>query len=223
MTDKINHKERLRKAYEMSGLEGFHDYEVLELVLSYCIIRKDTKKIAKALLKKFGSFSEIVAAPLEMITQTEGVGIRTAVYLKLLKDANTYFMREELIGSVNLSSSEAVFKFLYNYYKCMKHEEFKVIYLNSQNIVIYEKTMFKGTLNEAHVYVREIVEKALLLKAVAVILVHNHPSGNINPSNQDIIVTNKIKKALNLIDVRTLDHLIIGDNSYCSFADKGII
>lgn len=219
---KKKHKFRLRQRFLRNGLEGFHNYEVLELLLSYTIIRKDTKLIAKKLLDKFGTVTEVINAPQELLLEVKGLGERSVTLLKLFKSFNNYHLKERILDSNYISCSNHVFTYLKHYFKGLKTEQFKVLYLNNKNNIIYEETLAKGTTNEAKIYIKTLMEKIILLKASAIIIAHNHPTGSLEPSKPDINLTKRLEKALKYIEIRLLDHLIIGDNEYFSFKDNNL-
>jgi len=149
-----NHRERLRQRYINDGLNGFHNYEVLELMLSYSIVRQDTKALAKSLLNTFGNLMNVLNASVEELSQVKGISDRSAVLLKLFRDAPNFYLREVLTDRVQISSCYDVYEYLKQCYKGLKNEEFKAIYLNSRNIIIREETLFHGTVNEAKIYIR---------------------------------------------------------------------
>jgi DNA repair protein RadC len=213
---KKGHKKRIREKYRKGGLNGFHSYEVLELILSYSLVRKDTKKMAKDLLDRFGNITNIFNAPLKTLTEVEGVGQRTAVLLKLFKDVGDFYRREDVLAKEKIKSPQDVYDYLEFRYKGMHIEEFIVVYLDSAHRVIEVKPLFTGTINKSVVYIRELIKEVLDLKSSALILAHNHPSGNLKPSEQDIRVSKKIKKALSYIEVELVDHVICGDGDFYS-------
>jgi DNA repair protein RadC len=215
-----HHKERLRKRYEETGLDGFHDYEVLELILSYSLIYKDTKPLAKELIAEFGSLIGVLNAPVEKLSQVKGVTRRTAVMIKLFRDTMTFALSDKIMTENWLSSCNDVYNYLKHYYKGKQNEEFKVIYLNSRNYIISEETLFRGTVNEAKIYVRNLLQNVIKTGAASIIIAHNHPGGTLKASEEDILITEKIKKVLKYINVNVLDHLIIGDNDYISLASE---
>lgn len=217
------HKERLRSRYRKDGLTGFHDYEVLELILSFSLIRKDTKGLAKELIDKFGKLTDVINAPFESLMEVDGVGERTASLLKLVKDAGEYHLKENLHGKKVINSPQAVHDYLIYRFKGLSSEEFFVIYLSSAHQVVYSESLFSGTIDRSAVYVRELIERVIRFKSSAVILAHNHPSGNLKPSVEDRRITDKIKRALKYIDVKLVDHLVIGDNDYFSFRENNLL
>ena len=221
--DRSQHKERLRQRYLQNGLAGFHDYEVLELILSYAQVRRDTKAIAKRLVKRFGSLTAVMTAPAQQLTEVEGVGERSAVLIKLFRDAGEYHMREHILGRDALSSAAEVRDYLVRTAKGRLHEEFRVIYLNTQYIVVDEETISEGTVKEAKVYLRKVCEHALIRHASVVIVAHNHPSGSLKPTQDDINLTYRLQQALKLIDVKLLDHLVVTGEGYFSFASENLL
>jgi DNA repair protein RadC len=220
---KEGHKKRIRERYRKDGLNGFHSYEVLELILSYSLVRKDTKRIAKDLIEKFGSLTDVFNAPFRVLKEVEGVGERTAVLLKLFKDTGDFHLKENIIGSKKISSPRDVYDYLNFHYKGKFKEEFIVIYLDTAHKVIDITPLFTGTIDKSAVYIRELIKEVLDLKSAALILAHNHPSGNINPSEGDIRVSKKIKKALSYIDVELIDHVICGDGNFYSLKEHGLL
>ena len=221
--ENAKHKVRLRERYLKDGLSGFHDYEVLEIILSYSIIRKDTKPIAKELLKKFHNLNNVFHAPPQLLMEIDGIGERTASLIKLFKDVNIFRLQEHIIGKDYFNSSDDIFNYVHTYYKGLKNEEFKIIYLSAKNTILFEETLFKGTVNEAKIYLRVIIEHIILCNAATIVIIHNHPGGTTQPSKEDILITEKIKMAINMINVHLLDHLIISDNEYYSFVGAGLL
>lgn len=213
---KEGHKKRIRERYKKNGLDGFHAYEVLELILSYSLVRKDTKRIAKDLLERFRSITNIFNAPIEVLTEVEGVGERTAVLLKLFKDVGDFHRKEDVLAQNKINSPQDVYDYLGFHYKGKHVEEFIAVHLDSAHRVIEVKPLFTGTINKSAVYVRELIKEIIDLKSSALIIAHNHPSGNLKPSEQDIRVSKKIKKALSYIEVELLDHIICGDGDFFS-------
>lgn len=217
------HKQRLRDKFKQDGLNGFLPYEVLEFLLSFVQIRKDTKKSAKLLIQKFGSLCSVLNAPLALLKDVEGIGDRSAQLIKLCNELLNYTLREKILQNEYLNSVNDVITYVKHYYKAKKYEEFKIIYLNSQNQILFEETLFNGTVNKSSVYVRNLIERVLHFNAVAIVLFHNHPGGSLKPSDSDIKITKKIYQALNLLDIKLYDHLIIAGNNYYSFASSGLL
>ncbi len=227
LEEKVNspegHKERLRERYFQDGLEGFHDYEVLELILSYILVRIDTKPLAKELLDRFKTVPEVLNADPKELIKIKGLNKRSALFLNLIKDAGSFSLKQKIFNKEFISCSNDVYNYLKFLFKADKDEAFQIVYLNNQNNILGTETLFKGTKSESAVYVRKIVEMVIQNNASSVIIAHNHPSGSMKPSDADMKITHKVYDSLKLIDVVLLDHLIIGDNEYFSFKAEGLL
>lgn len=219
----VGHRQRIKDKYKKSGVKGWLDYEVLELVLIYAIARKDTKQIAKELIKKFKSINGVLNADSKELSSIIGISDHTILFLKLLKDITILYLKNVLYDKDLLSSSELVFNYLKASLKGCADEEFRSIFLNSRNQLIASETLQKGTVNRSAIYPRKIVERALHHHAVGVIIAHNHPAGTLEPSDEDIIATKAIKEALKTVEIKLLDHIIIGGNDYFSFNKKSLL
>lgn len=219
------HRKRLREKYIKGGIDGFHNYEVIEILLTYSIGRKDVKPIAKELLKKFGSIGKIFTAKTEELLEVDGIGESSAVFLKLMGDIakNSYKENLEKNDIINIKSKTDLLSYLRGDMGYSGREEFKVLFLNSANNLIGDETLFYGTIDKSAVYPREIVERCIKNGAKSVVFAHNHPSGNTNPSRQDRELTQYMYDSLKLLDIRLLDHIIITENSYFSFLEEGLI
>ena len=220
---KKDHKKRLRKRFQEEGLNGFHDYEVLELLLSYSLIYKDTKDLAKDLIQQFGSISQVMNASVKELEGIKGMSTRTAVLLKIVRESGVFMMKDKVLGRHHIKSSEDIQNYLKYYYKAEKVETFLAFYLNVKNMIIAIEPLFKGTVNEAKVYLRTVVESSLKHGASAVIVVHNHPSGSMDVSSEDIKLTRKLKEILKIIDVRLLDHIIVADDECLSMNNNRLM
>jgi DNA repair protein RadC len=221
--DYKGHRERLKKRYRAAGLEGFHDHEVLELILCYAVQRKDVKPLAKALLKTFGNIKGVIDADIADLEKIHGIGAHTAVGLKLIKDLCTLYLRQQAEERPQITCTSE----LVNYCKAalggLKDEQFRVIFLDAQNRIIDVETIQEGIVNQAVVYPRKVLENALKRKASAIILLHNHPSGHIRPSDADIRLTRTIMETAKALDILVHDHIIIGENRFFSFREEGIM
>jgi DNA repair protein RadC len=217
------HRKRLRDKFISSGLAGFHDYEIIELLLSLGTPRKDCKQQAKEAIKKFKTLRGVLEAPPEELQQIEGIGPHSAFGIKLVQEVAREFLKEKIIDKPVYKSAQEIFDYLYHSMRDLKKELFKAVYLNSQNQIIEIEDLFEGTVNASSVSPREVVEKAIKNNAVSVIFVHNHPSGNPRPSESDRELTRDLVYALSIVRIRVLDHVIIGENRYFSFAGEGLI
>ena len=219
----IGHRQRIKNKYKKSGVGGWLDYEVLELVLSYVITRKDTKPIAKELITRFKTVNGVLDADSKELKSISGISEHTILFLSLLKDIAILYLKNDLHNKDLLSSSEAVFDYLKASLKGCVDEEFKTLFLNGRNQLIAVETLQTGTVNRSVVYPRKLVERSLYHHAVGVIIAHNHPAGTLKPSKDDCVVTKSIKDALKTVEISLLDHIIIGGNDYFSFNKKGLL
>ena len=215
------HRSRLRERFKKTRLEGFHDYEFIELLLTYAIHQRDVKPIAKALIQRFNGIKGIFDASIEELTSVKGIGERTAILIKLLKEGATSYLKTRIKGKEVLSSPQEVFNFCRHAISGEKNEKFMVIYLTTKNEVIEVETLEEGTINQTAVYPRKVIEGALRHNASALIFVHNHPSGDPTPSRTDRQLTEDLKKAASTIDITIHDHIIIGKNSHFSGRENG--
>ena len=222
--EKFGHRERLRKRFLMSGIAGFHDYEILELLLTYVVVRKDCKGIAKELLGRYGDLYTLLKQPEDELKKNSFVTDRTVVFFKVIFQ----ILEKELYKKIHnekITISSNVQLLNYLEYSLLKRdiEVFKVLFLNTQNELLKEEELFKGTLDRSTVYIRELVKKILDYNAKSVIIVHNHPSGSLKPSQSDITLTQKLKDTFERIEIRLLDHLIISEKGYFSFLEGGLL
>ncbi len=219
----IGHRDRLRKRFAESGSEALADYELLELYLFRSIPRKDVKPLAKDLIAKFGSFAEVISAPLELLAETKGLNARIALDLKILQAAALEISKQKLIKKPILSSWSALLDYCRSAMQFEAKEQFRVLFLDKKNRLIADEIMTKGTVDAAPVYPREVIKRALDLSSTAIILVHNHPSGDPTPSTSDIELTKQIIIAAKALGVVVHDHLIIGRDQIASFKQLGLI
>ncbi|MDO8568050.1 MAG: DNA repair protein RadC [Dehalococcoidales bacterium] len=217
------HRKRLREKFIKSGLTGFHDYEIIELLLSLGTPRRDCKAPAKEAINRFKTLRGVLEAPSEDLQQIEGIGPHNAFGIKLVQEIAREFLKSRILDRPFYKSSQEVFDYLYHSMRDLKKEVFKVIYLNSQNQIIDTADLFEGTVNNSAVSVREVIEGAIKHSTVSLIFVHNHPSGNPEPSANDKELTRELVYACKIMQMKVLDHIIIGDNRYFSFAGDGLI
>jgi DNA repair protein RadC len=217
------HRKRLREKFLKSGLAGFHDYEIVELLLSLGTPRKDCKVPAKEALKRFQTLRGVMEASPDDLQEIEGIGNHSAFGIKLVKEVASEYLKAKALEKPFFGSSREIFNYLYHSMRGLKREVFKVIYLNSQNQIIDTVDLSKGTVNSSSVSPREVIEGAIRNNAVSIIFVHNHPSGNPEPSESDRGLTRELVYAGRTMRLRILDHIIIGDDKYYSFAGDGLI
>ena len=225
--DKISspqgHYARLRQRFLLGGIDGFLDYEVVELLLKLADNRRDQKITAKLLLNTFKSLRGVLEANPEQLKNIKGIGDANIFGLKLVQSVARRYLKEQIIGENYIQSSENVLDYLRHNLRDRGREVFLVVLLNGRNQVLDIVELFEGTLTTSAVYPREVIKLILEKDAAAVIFVHNHPSGNPNPSKDDQALTRKLKAACATIDVQLHDHLIIAGNDFTSMADKGMI
>jgi DNA repair protein RadC len=217
------HRKRLRDKFLRSGLAGFHDYEIVELLLSLGTPRRDCKVPAKEAVKKFQTLRGVLEATPEELQQIDGIGAHSAFGIKLVQEVAREFLKARILDKPFYRSSQEVFDYLYHSMRGLKKEIFKVMYLNAQNQITDTVDLSEGTVNSSSVSPREVIEGALKSNGTALIFVHNHPSGNPEPSVNDQGLTRELVYASKLLRLRILDHIIIGDNRYYSFAAEGLI
>jgi len=217
------HRKRLRDRFLSGGLEGFHDYEVIELLLTLAMPRKDCKDAAKAAMKRFSTLQGVLEAAPRELGKIDGIGPRNIFGIKLIKAVADRYLKKKLVDRDAINDSKALFDYLYHSIGDKKREIFKVIFLNSKNQVIGAKTLSEGTLTASSVYPREVIQAALNHDAAALIFAHNHPSGDAKPSAEDVAVTSQLVFAGKVMGIVVHEHLVIGDNRYFSFADQGYI
>lgn len=218
----LGHRERLRKKF-LSNQEHILDYELLEILLFYVFPRKDTKEIAKELLKHFGSMRSVVYATFSDLNKIDNVGKSVGTLLLVIKEILLRMDAEAIRESVIIASSEQVINYYKNIFWDKKQEQLRIMFLNNKNILLSEELLQIGTVNQTAMYPREIIARALEVGASAIIMVHNHPSGDPKPSRQDIAITKQFKEIATKLDIILLDHLIIGKNKNVSLKELGII
>jgi len=216
------HRQRLRERIMQGGRDALHDYELLEYVLGLAIPRRDTKPLAKSLIQKFGSFASVISAEPQTL-KAEELSDNVVATLKFIQAAALELKRAAIIKQPILSSWQALLDYLHADMAHAMNEKMRVVYLNSNNLIVADEVMSEGTVNHTSVYIREIMKRAMELGATAIILVHNHPSGDSSPSQDDIAVTKKIITAGSYLDVRVHDHVIIGKKGYTSLKSEGMI
>lgn len=222
--DTAGHRERLRKKFNKTGLAGFHDYEKVELLLTLGTPRRDTKQPAKDALKKFKNLRGVLEASPKDLQTIRGIGPVNAIAIKVVQEVAREYLKAKAIGAKYVNSSKEVYEHLYSAMRDCKEELFKVLYLDSQNGILASEDLVKGTVNSTVVFPREVIKSALIRhKAVSLIFVHNHPSGNPDPSQSDKDLTRDLIFAANAVGMKVLDHIVIGNDRYFSFAGEGLI
>jgi DNA repair protein RadC len=219
----LGHRSRLKQKFLNGGLAGFPDYEVIELLLTLGTPRRDCKQQAKQALKKFKTLSAVMEAPQEDLLEVEGIGPANIFGIRLIQEVSRRFLKERMMSRPVCHSSKEVFDYLFHSLRDAKTEKFKVMFLDAKNQVIEEQTLSEGTVDSSAVYPREIIKAALRYHASSLIFAHNHPSGDPSPSGCDREITKELVFAVQTVQICVLDHIIIGNNRYFSFADQGLI
>ena len=219
----LGHRERLRNRFDRGGGDAMPDYELLELVLFRAIRRRDMKDLAKRLIARFGSFAEVINAPAERIKEVKGAGDAVAIELKLMREVALRLQRAEAVQRPVVSSTAQVIEYVRAAQAYESREVFRVLFLDKRNKIIADEVQGKGTVDHTPVYIREVVKRALEINASALILVHNHPSGDPTPSPEDIAMTARIEAAAQALNITLHDHLIIGKSAEISFRAEGLL
>ncbi|MCC6920855.1 MAG: DNA repair protein RadC [Alphaproteobacteria bacterium] len=217
------HRARLKRRFMKVGAAGLEDYELLEIVLFGGIAQRDTKATAKAMIARFGSYEAAIAAPPDQLMEFPFVGDSAVTMIKAVEAAAVRLVRKQILNKPILSSSATLLAYCTAHMARAAKEEFRVLFLDTKNRLIEDVEMGRGTIDHAPVYVREVVQKALRLGAKAMILVHNHPSGDPTPSSADIAMTKEIVAAARPLGIAVHDHLVIGRNGHRSFRADGLL
>jgi DNA repair protein RadC len=216
----LGHRDRLRQRFSESGGISLPDYELLELVLFRSIPRRDVKALAKSLIARFGSFAETLSAPVARLMEVEGIGEAVATDIKIVEAAAHRLARGAVTKRPVLSSWAAVIDYCRTTMAFAEKELFRILFLDKRNAVIADEVQQVGTVDHTPVYPREVVKRALELSATAIIMVHNHPSGDPTPSSSDIAMTREIQEIAKPLGIQLHDHIIVGKDGHASF--KGL-
>jgi DNA repair protein RadC len=217
------HRKRLRERFNQSGLTAFLDYEIVEMLLTLGTPRRDCKPQAKEAINKFKTLRGVLEAPADELQTIKGITDHNIFVIKFMQEIAREFLKEQVLDKPYCRSSRGVFDYLFHSMRDLKKEVFKIMFLDSQNRVVEIDDLFEGTLNASAIYPREIIQSAVKHHAAALIFVHNHPAGNPQPSDNDKKITQDLVFAGNIMQIKVLDHIVIGENRYFSFADAGLI
>ena len=218
-----DHRKRLRERFMAGGAAAMPDYELLELLLFRAIPRQDVKPLARRLLEAFGDFNRVLSAAPARLAGVQGVGDAVVQELKIVEAAAHRMMRSRVMQRPVISSWEAILDYCHTTMAHRETEQFRVLFLDRKNVLIADEEQARGTVDHVPVYPREVVKRALELNASALILVHNHPSGDPTPSESDIVMTRKIDEAANALGLTLHDHLIIGKSAELSLRAAGYL
>ena len=219
----LGHRQRLKDRFMRDAGASLHDYEMLELVLFLAKPRAEVKPLAKALIARFGSFADVIAADAMELVKVKGVGENTAVALKTIQAAAIRLAREQVMNQPVISSWQKLLDYCRASLAFAKTEEFRVLFLDRKNVLIADEMQQTGTVDHTPVYPREVVKRALELGASSIIMVHNHPSGDPTPSKGDIEMTTEVREACEKLGISLHDHLIIGKSGHASFKSLGLL
>ncbi len=217
------HRERMRARVLEHGASTLADYELLEMLLFLAFKKGDTKPLAKSLINRFGSLSRVMCAPQLELLETRGLGPHSVVTLKLVQEAGVRMARAEVMDQPVLNNWDRLMDYLTTVLAREKIEQFRILFLDPKNRLIADEAQARGTVNHTPVYPREVVKRALELHATALILVHNHPSGDPTPSRADIDMTQEVREAVSVLGVVLHDHVIVGNGRWLSFRKEGLL
>jgi DNA repair protein RadC len=217
------HRRRLRERFLKAGGEALPDYELLELLLFNALPRRDVKPLAKALLARFGSFAEVIAAEPARLREIEGVGDAVVASLKVVEAASHRALRDRVIDRPVIGTWQALLDYCRVAMQHNRIEQFRILFLDRKNVLIADEPQQRGTVDHTPVYPREVVRRALDLGASALVLVHNHPSGDPTPSRQDIETTKQVVEAAKALGIAVHDHIVIGRRGHASFKALGLL
>ena len=215
------HRQRLKQLFRDNGLDNFYENQALELLLYYCIPRKDTNPIAHALLDRFGSISQVLEAPVEELMQVEGVGEHAATFLHLITEISRYYLVKRGENNKILLTLEDCARYLLPHFYGRRNETVFLLCLDAKCKVLSCRELGEGSVNAAGISVRKIMETALAVNATTVVLAHNHPSGIAIPSPDDIQTTRRIAMALSAVGIHLADHIVVADEDYVSMVQSG--
>jgi len=215
------HRQRLKKLFQDGGLDHFSEYQALELLLYYCIPRKDTNPIAHALINRFGSLSQVLEAPFEELKRVEGVGEHAATFLHLITEIGRYYLVNRATQVKILPTIEDCARYLIPHFYGRRNETVFLLCLDAKCKMLCCREIGEGSVNSAGISVRKIMETALGVNATTVVLAHNHPSGIAVPSGDDIQTTRRIAMALSAVDIHLADHIVVADEDYVSMVQSG--
>ncbi len=217
------HRQRLRERLLTSGVDTLPDYELLEMTLFAAIPRGDAKPLAKRLLAQFGDFAEVISASPERLREVHGVGGAAVAAIKVVEGAAHRLCRASIMDKAVLSSWDRVLSYCQARLARAEREHFRILFLNKKNVLVADEEQQRGTIDHTPVYPREVVKRALELGAAAIIMVHNHPSGDPDPSKGDIAMTRELAEIARRLDIQVHDHIIVARNGHRSFKSLGLL
>ena len=217
------HRQRLRERFLKSGLDSFHDYEAVELLLTLAIPQKDVKVPAKLAIERFKSLRGVLDAPLEELREIPGLGEVAPVALRIIKEAANRYLQQKSQEAFSLTNQQVLFDYCRSALGSNSDEVFKVFYLDSGYRILGDETLEEGTIDRAAVYPRRVMDAALRNRAAALLFAHNHPNGNVKPSEQDKTLTRALVLAAETLQIKVLDHVIVSKDDVFSFRKEGLL
>ncbi len=220
-TDQVGHRQRLKARFAKQGLNGWHEYEVLELLLGYAIPRRDVKPLAKELLRNFETIKRVLDAPLDRLQGIAGMGSQSALFLKLCRELLVLYLEIPDRQRQTVTSPEQIGELCRARLEGLPEEQFLVLFLDNRHRLIASEVIHRGTVDMSVVYPREVLTRALLHRAAALLVAHNHPGGSPTPSAEDLKITQELKQAAATLGIRLLDHLIVAGSQVVSLKESG--
>ncbi len=217
----LGHRQRLRERFTRLGLDGWEPYEVLELLLTYAIPRRDLKPLAKELIARFQSLGGVLDAPYERLLEVEGIGPESARFLKLQREVLKFYLDEPPVERLVVTTPEKVAEYCRLELAGRSEEYFLALFLDNRHRLITSEILHHGTVDMSVVYPREVMARALHYRAAALLVAHNHPGGSPHPSVEDLRITRKLERAAATLGIRLLDHLIVADRQVVSLRERG--
>ena len=217
------HRQRLRERFLKNGLESFPDYEAVELLLTLAIPYKDVKVPAKLAIERFGSLRGVLDAPLEELRKIPGIGQVAPVALRVIREAANRYLQQKSQDAFSLANQQVLFDYCRSALGALPNEVFKVVYLDSGYRILSDETLEEGTIDRAAVYPRRVMDAALRNRAAALLFAHNHPNGNVRPSEQDKTLTRALLLAAETLQIKVLDHIIVSKDDVFSFRKEGLL
>jgi len=219
----FGHRQRLRDRFVKNGLESFPDYEAIELLLTLAIPQRDVKVPAKLAVERFGTFQNVLDAPLEELQKIPGFGNVAPVALRIIREAANRYLQQKSRESFSLASQDVLFDYCRGALGALSNEVFKVFYLDSGYRILGDETLEEGTIDRTAVYPRRVMDAAMRNRAAALLFAHNHPNGNVTPSEQDKTLTRALVLAAETLQIRVLDHIIVSKEAIFSFRKEGLL
>lgn len=226
LSENAGHRSRIFERFDNAGIESFSEHEVLEMLLYYVFTRKDTKTLAKAMLKEFGCLEKVFAATSEQLCRIKGMGPVSSRLLIFMREVSLLLGRRRAFASdVAISNGSDLIRYLGAAMEHLPEEQLRVIFLNNSNRIIKDEVLSRGVEDQTAVFPRQIMKRAMAVHATGFIVVHNHPTGQLRPSNADLVITRSLAAAADALAIRMLDHVIVGreDKGYFSFRENGLL